>query len=29
VLHNVIEQFATRSVLHDQKQLPRGFDDLV
>ena len=28
-LHDVVEEFATWGVLHDEKQLSAGFDDFV
>ena len=28
LFYNVVEQFATAGILHDQKQLSRSFDDL-
>jgi hypothetical protein len=27
--HNVVEQFTTAAILHDQVELPRSFNDLI
>lgn len=29
LLHNIVEQFATRRILHDEEELARRFNDLI